>query len=198
MIASHIELSQIENTLMIKKFLASTAFSALLGFIPTAQAANTMSVYTDFKLEDCLVLQADDFGASFACPGYMGYPLYVAEGDLRFFVSYGFGAKEERAASQTLPAFNTLHTTLEWRLTNVTGDWKPFATILRWFTDSGDGETPVGETLIVTKIEEGNTCHVAYVDAKTIKNANEVAQEWADKAAPDFDCATQEPHVIAE
>lgn len=181
---------------MIKKILASATFAALLGSTPIAQAANTMSVYTDFKLEDCLVLQADDFGASFACPGYMGYPLYVAEGDLRFFVSYGFGAKQEPAASQTLPQFNTLHTTLEWRLTNATGDWKPFATILRWFTEAGDGETPNGQVLVVTKIEEGNTCHVAYIDATLTPNANEIAQDWADNAVADFNCATDEPHLI--
>jgi len=161
-----------------------------------ANAADFNSAYTDLNLNECMVLEADDFGASFACPGYKGYPLYVAEGDLRFFVSYGFGAPDERAASQTLPQFNTIHKTLEWRLTNATGEWKPFATILRWFTQVGDGSEPDGQTLVVTKIEPGNTCHVAYIDAKRTPNANVMARDIADNYAPQVDCETTQPvHV---
>lgn len=165
-----------------------------------AQAARYDSIYTDLNLDDCLVLNADDFGASFACPGYKGYPLWVAEGDLRFFVSYGFGAPDEMAASQTLPAFNTVHSTLEWRLTDASGAWKPFATILRWFTQTGDGTdgVPDGEILVVTKIAPGDTCHTAYIDAKIVPNANELAREWADKAVANFNCATDQPAKLLE
>ena len=38
---------------------------------------------------------------------------------------------EEKAASQTLPPFNHLGEKIEWRLSNVEGGYKPFATILR-------------------------------------------------------------------
>lgn len=158
----------------------------------SAQAMNTDSIYTDLNIDDCLVLQADDFGASFACPGYKGYPVWVAEGDLRFFVSFGFGAPDEIAAGQTLPAFNTVHTTLEWRVTNKTGAWQPFATILRWFSDTGNPETKDFETLIVTKIEPGNTCHVARIDASVTKNANQIARDIADAEAQSFNCATDQ------
>ena len=175
----------------IKPIFMAVAVAAMIA--SPAHAANFDSTYTEINLDDCMVLEADDFGASFACPGYKGYPLYIAEGDLRFFVSYGFGAPDERAASQTLPQFNTINKTLEWRLSNQSGDWKPFATILRWFTQTGDGSEPDGQTLIVTKITPGNTCHIAYIDAKRTPNANIMARDIADNYAAQFDCATTQP-----
>lgn len=181
------------------QFLTRQILPLLLGLMLPSLAfaqAGIQSTYTDVNLDECLVMKADDFGASFACPGYKGYPLYIAEGDLRFFVSYGFGALEERAAEQTLPQFNTLGAKLEWRLSNKSGDFKPFATILRYYTQTGDNATPDGQVLVVTKIEEGNTCHIAYIDAKLTPNANEVARQFADGAAEDFDCETDEIHLV--
>ena len=162
------------------------------------QAGDIDSIYTDLDLNECSVLHADDFGVSFACPGYRGYPLWVAEGDLRMFVSYGFGAPKEKAATQTMPQFNTLGKKIEWRVENQAGVWVPFATILRWHTQVGDGSAPDGETLVVTKLEPGNVCHVAYVDTKILAtpgaNANQIAREWADKVVPGFDCENDEPY----
>lgn len=172
------------------------ALTATLLLGAPAKAANIDSIYTEINLDECLVLNADDFGASYTCPGYKGFPLWVAEGDLRFFVSYGFGAPDELAASQTPPSFNNINSTLEWRLTNSSGDWKPIATILRWFTQIGDSSEPDGEILIVTKLEPGNTCHIAYIDAKLTPNANVIARQFADTEAVDFDCATDEAHHV--
>ena len=31
-------------------------------------------------------METSDFGTVWACPGYKGYPVRIAEGDLRFFV----------------------------------------------------------------------------------------------------------------
>lgn len=177
---------------------AYTSMLVALVLASPAYSADIDSAYTDLDLDNCLILQADDFGASFACPGYKGMPLYIAEGDLRFFVSYGFGAPDEMAASQTLPQFNYVNKTLEWRLSNESGAWKPFATILRWFTQVGDGSEPDGQVLVVTKIEKGNTCHVAYIDAKLTANANEIARQFADNQAPDFDCANNEIFVVPD
>ena len=36
-----------------------------------AQAAFT-SAYTDINLDQCLVLDSDDFGSTWSCPGYKG------------------------------------------------------------------------------------------------------------------------------
>jgi len=174
---------------------ATLALTALLAL--PANAADIQSAYTKIDFDDCLVMDTHEMGAGFACPGWRGMPLYVAEGDLRFFVSYGFGAPEEMAARQTLPAFNRIGTTLEWRLSNRTGPYRPFATILRWITDDPESAAD-GEVLVVTRIEPGNTCHVAYVDAKLVMvpgaSPNEIARTFADEFAPGFDCETDEPH----
>lgn len=160
-------------------------------------AAEFDSVYTKIDFDQCLVLESDELGASFACPGYKGFPLYIAEGDLRLFVSYGFGAPDEMAAHQTLPQFNSLGNTLEWRLSNTSGHAKPVATILRWFTQTGDPNERDGQKLIVTQIVPGNTCHIAYIDALLTKNANEIARQWADRAGT-FNCQTDEPARIPD
>lgn len=164
--------------------------------VPPALGA-TDSAYSDINLDECLILHADDFGAEWACPGYRGYPLWLSEGDLRFFISFGFGAPDEMSASQTLPQFNYLGDKLEWRLTNQTGDFKPFAAIVRYYLDEGTGEdTDKSQLLAVIKIEPGNTCHIGYVDPELVPNANARAREIADSTAPDFDCKNDEPVLI--
>ncbi len=161
---------------------------------PALAADEVESSYTDINLDNCLIMRSDDFSTSWACPGYKGMPTYVAEGDLRFFVSYGFGADDEQAAEQTLPPFNYIGPRVEWRLSNRTGDWRPFATIIRYFVAGGEG-TPEGQVLVVTRIEPDATCHVAYIDALANPNANELARQAADEQARDFDCA-DEPQII--
>ncbi|UXN74462.1 hypothetical protein N8D56_04770 [Devosia sp. A8/3-2] len=36
--------------------------------------------------------------------------------------------------------------------------------------------------LVVTQLAEGQTCHIAYIDALANDNANELARQAADKA----------------
>jgi len=176
------------------KFFVSISIFISLSFGAFAQ--NIKSEYSKLDLNECLLLDADDMGASFACAGYRGFPIYVAEGDLRMFVSYGFGAPNEKAAEQTLPQFNTINETLEWRLLQVNDNWIPFATILRWFLEDGDPATPDGQVLVVTKIEANNTCHIAYVDAQLVANANEIARNFADNESADFNCETDEIYYV--
>lgn len=166
-----------------------TALAVSAGLMLPALATDIDSAYTDVDLADCTILQADDFGASWACPGYRGMPVYVAEGDLRFFVSYGFYAPDKKAARQTLPPFNRMGQKIEWRVTNASGDWLPFATILRFITEKTDGEGNYteGEILVVTKLGEEEVCHTAYIDALANVDANQMARDAADRA-PDFDC----------
>jgi hypothetical protein len=152
------------------------------------------SAYTDINLDQCLLLNADDFGASWACPGYRGYPLRIAEGDLRFLIGYGFNINDEPVGPQTLPPFNTLGPRMEWRLSNATGRFFPIATIVRYRLDKSE-EREAGEVLVVTQLVEGNTCHIAYVDARANSNANELARAAAD-ASGDFDCTSDEVEII--
>lgn len=170
------------------------ALLALLALAAPAQAAFT-STYTDLNLDECLVLDADDFGASWACPGYKGYPLMVSEGDLRFSLIYGFGAR--MADGQTLPPFNRVGDRLEWRLSNDLGRWMPVATIVRYHTADPETGEDKGQVLVVTQLAEGNSCHIAYVDALANEDANELARQAADGAG-EFDCASDEVEIIGE
>jgi hypothetical protein len=169
---------------------------AMLGAAPALAQSGFESAYTDLNLDDCLVISSDDFGSVWACPGYKGYPLRVAEGDLRFFLSYGFGAEDEPAAEQTAPPFNTLGPKIEWRLSNASGRFMPIATIVRYLTEKEGGEGQ-GQVLAVTQLVPGATCHIAYIDATANSNANEMARQAADEKAGSHDCA-EEPEIIGE
>ncbi len=180
------------------RFALVAAAATLAMTLPALAQSGFTSAYTDLDLDGCLVLEADDFGASWACPGYKGYPLLVREGDLRFSLAYGFEAEaNSQHGTQTLPPFNRLGEKLEWRLSNASGRWLPIATIVRYHTaDPGTGEDK-GQVLVVSQIAEGNTCHIAYVDALANDGANELARDAADRAG-NFDCANDTPEVIGE
>lgn len=172
---------------------ALAGLATLAAAMPAAAGFN--SAYTDINLDQCLVLDADDFGVRWACPGYKGYPLMVEEGDLRFSLAYGFNVDKNQAGAQTLPPFNTLGPKLEWRLSNASGRWLPIATIVRYHTADPETGEDKGQVLVVTQMEEGNSCHIAYIDALANTDANELARAAADKAGS-FDCLTDEVETI--
>jgi len=165
--------------------LASPAFAQLF-----------VSSYTALKFEDCTVMTTDDFGSTWACPGLKGLPVMVRESKLSFRVSYGLTSTTEKAAEQTLPVENRLGEEIEWRVSNAEGSYKPFATILTFFTKP-EGDAATGEVLVVTKVSPGATCHVAYIDALANADAEQLAQKAADEKAKDFDCAS-DPEIIGE
>ncbi|MEJ8574813.1 hypothetical protein [Microbaculum marinum] len=130
---------------------------------------------------------------AWSCPGLNDIPVWVAEGDLRYLVSFGKDARRQVAASQTLPPFNRINDTIEWRLG---ADGRPYATILRWFTEFDDGRQ--GQVLVVTRTGQGGTCHVAYVDALANSDANELARQAADGLSPGFDCRSATPVIFGK
>lgn len=169
--------------------LAGTAIGA-------ASAQEAQSVYTDVDFEQCTLINSDEMGGTFACPGYKGIPVMIGEGDLRMFVSFGLTSTTEPAAQQTLPPFNHLGPRIEWRRRpNEDGTLVPFATILRWYTQREEGEFE-GQVLVVTQLKPGATCHIAYVDAVANKDANDKARKAADELAGDFACGDRMPQVI--
>lgn len=176
--------------------LALVVLATAFPLVPEAAAESIASDYTKVRLEACRQIAAADteegtFGGAWQCPGYKGQPVYVAEGDLRMFVSFGPAAADEPAAGQTLPNFNTVNETLEWRLR----DGVPFATILRWFP-SVDDSGKTGSVLIVTQLlPGGGTCQIARIDAQANKNANVLARQAADSMAGSFDCSNP-PAII--
>ena len=82
--------------------LAST-----LGSGPAA-ANPVKSLYTTVDLKVCRQVKRHRDGGAWRCEGLGGLPVYVAEGDLRQFVSVGADAQKRRAATQTLGAFNSI------------------------------------------------------------------------------------------
>jgi hypothetical protein len=169
-----------------------TLLLTAIAFAAPAVAAENSSAYTKIILDQCREQPPDPDdplqSGVWWCEGYAGMPVRVTEGDLRFLISYGADAANEIAAGQTLPAFNTIGDTLEWRLApGGDGAQHPFATILRFFTDSGDGQK--GQYLVVTKLGgPGQVCHVGYVNALLNQDANVIARDVADNAAPGFVC----------
>lgn len=170
-----------------------------------AQAPGTWhSQYTPLELSQCQTAPAlpdwQDMSV-LACPGLKGHVVRVAEGDSRFFISYGPSAAQaaqEPATLQTLMPFNQPGKTVEWLLApapsasgaGAAAPLVPVATILRWHLDTAEatGEKQDGQVLVVTRIAPGQTCQVAHIDARANPDANTLAREAAQRLVPDFDC----------
>ncbi len=155
-------------------------------------AANPLrSLYTTIELSSCIVLKRHRDGTAWRCKGLAGYPVYVAEGDLRMFVSLGKAPEKRKAARQTLKPFNSIfarnsrRATLEWRFTRPGGRTVPYAGILRYFIDT-DGKH--AEALVVLRITPVETCQVAVIDALATRDAIALARRIADGPARNFDC----------
>ena len=153
----------------------------------------TRSTYTTIDLKACKVLKKGADGAAWLCRGMADYPVYVATGDERFFVSAGPAPQKRRAAQQTLKAFNSLfpaaatRATIEWRVQGKGKHAVPYATILRYYT-ARDGAK--GQVLVVSKVAADQSCQVAMIDAMANADAIERARKIADETALQFDCST--------
>ncbi len=171
------------------KLLAALILAASVASAPAIQQVK--SLYTAIDLKACKTVAVHDHGAAWLCDGLEGYPVYIAEGDLRIYLSVGPRAGETRAAKQTLSSFNTLfednssRTTVEWRFIIRDGRTVPYATIVRYFTDTGSER---GEVLVVMRVTETEACHVAYIDALANADAIVLARQVADRKARAFRC----------
>ena len=167
-----------------------------LGHAPAA-ANPVKSLYTTIQLKACKHIKRHRDGGAWLCDGLAGLPVYVAEGDLRQFLSVGADAPKRRAATQTLGAFNSIfengsdRATIEWRFDRRGERQIPYAIIVRFHT-AQDGRK--GDVLVVSKVGAAETCHVAYVDALANSDAITLARFVADKQAKTFDCRN-EPHT---
>ncbi len=152
--------------------------------------AGNDSAYTDFNPEKCREIEPGsapgegEFSPTYECRGYKGVAVTFAEGDLRALVAYGRDGRNHCAFRQTFSGFNSVGNKIEWRLK---GD-KAIATILRWKVsyDPDDG-SKTKDWLVVTKVDERQSCHVGYVEG-SYPNANEKARWLADTAAEVFSC----------
>ena len=174
---------------------------------PALTSVPATNVYTTLDLKACKRITSDKDGGRWQCDGPKGYEVQFAEGDLRQFIGYGAKAREQRAAKQTLGPFNSIfkdntdRATVQWRGVTTGGKFVPFATIVRYHTDTGDdgsGKRQRSQVLVVTKLGSANgveACHVATIDAIVNKDANALATRTADEMARDFDCR-KDPAVI--
>ena len=164
-------------------------FAALLTLlvIPSAAFAANTSVYTKYNLDKCPKLDvgnADEGDSgSWLCKGYGNLKIYFAEGDLRQFVAFGKSPKQHCAAEQTFSGFNSANNTIEWRLNKGNA----IAAIQRWTVSFDPEDSAKTKTwLVVTRIEPGNSCHMAVVEG-AFPNANIKAREIADSLAEKFE-----------
>lgn len=151
----------------------------------------TRGVVTAIDLKACKVLKKHADGNSWICKGLGATPVYVAEGDLRFFVSAGQAPEKRRAAQQTLKPFNTLfpgktaRASIEWRVTGSGSARAPYATIIRYHTMRDEQR---GEVLVVSKVSAVESCQMVAIDALATPNAMELARAVADERAATFSC----------
>jgi hypothetical protein len=164
-----------------------------LGHAPAA-ASPVKSLYTTVDLKACKQIKRHRDGGAWLCDGLAGLPVYVAEGDLRQFLSVGEGAQTRRAATQTLGPFNSIfekgsdRATIEWRFSRRGERQIPYAIIVRFHT-SHEGRK--GDVLVVSKVSASETCHVAYIDALANRDAITLARFVADNRAKTFDCSNE-------
>ena len=79
------------------------------------------------------------------------------------------------------------------------GKTRPFATVLGWNVRiAGDEDRPgsTGRDLVVTRLNPGGVCQVGFINARTNRNANELAQQLADTKARSFQCGEDKPNWV--
>ena len=182
---------------MVRSRLVSTMIWAGVALVlaeAPAAANRVKSLYTTIDLKSCKQVKRHPDGGAWLCNGLAGLPIYVAEGDLRQFLSVGADPETRRAATQTLGAFNSIfergsdRATIEWRFDRRGERQIPYAAIVRFHT-SREGKR--GDVLVILKVSPGETCHVAHIDALANQDAITLARFVADKQAKDFDCRNE-------
>ena len=168
------------------------ALIALTLAIP-AQAETAKSTFTKIDLKKCKQIKKPDgfvFEGAWTCKGVKGYEFIYSGMDLRATIGFGPKAETQCAASQSFGHFNSPGDTIEWRMAKG----KPYATILRWFTDNGEADSKQN-WLVITKIDGNEACRTAIVDTQ-FPNANVVARQKADQSAS-FNCSKDLPELIS-
>ncbi|WP_291843356.1 hypothetical protein [Maricaulis sp.] len=186
----------------MKRMSLAAGLAAGVGLGAIAMAQDAVYTYTDER-GSCSgqLLTSEDERASYvqACDGVGGWTWYSVSGE--HGQSSRFSDRQDPDVGGQyggyIGNFGEYHTVIEWRV-GLAG--APYATIHRYVSatfETGDAERQ--ETLIVTTLRSGETptsCHVGYVDATAVPNANAIAREMADRLAPDFDCARGEIWVV--
>lgn len=183
------------------RLLIALSLVFFIGAQPLRADERGNSSFVKLDLDKCSIIDEDDESQSVTrhCNKLMFLlDLYVAEGDLRYYVGYGTNGLKQRSFQQTLAPFNTIHDVLELRIRPDGMVLAPYAAILRYFTAPGDEnpDAPQGQVLVVTKLQNGEACHMAYIDALANADANELARNAADSLVDSFDCENDQPKIV--
>lgn len=185
--------------------MAVLAGSAVAIAVVDAAQHPPSSLYTSIALDTCKpqasgggaeknTADAPAPGKEWLCAALM--PVFAMRRDGRFYLAIGANPRAHRAARQTLDVPNSpvdpksKRITIEWRIKTRAAGQRPYASIIRYFTKQ-DGRA--AEVLVVAKIDDGQSCHVAYVDAGANEDAIVLARSAADETVPGFDCADGQP-----
>ncbi len=185
---------------MIKFPIAVLATLALLpvGNEVSAKEANS-SIYERFVFKKCPIIEQEERASIHRCKMKKGPDLvfvYHEHGIITYLEPaysekrYGEDGFFQRADSGHFGEFFTNkkgQTTVEWRVRQVKGKWKPFAAIYR--TNYGAAGN-AGQRLEVISFDEDYTCLAGFVEA-SVKNHNVRARELADDALETSVCAAK-------
>lgn len=186
----------------MKRMSLAAILASGLGLGAIAMAQDAVYTYTDER-GSCTgqELMSEDERPSYiqSCDGVGDWTWYSVSGEhgqsSRFSDRQGPDIRGQYGGY--VGNFGQYHTVIEWRV-SLAGT--PYATIHRYISatfETGDAERQ--ETLIVTALRAGETptsCHIGYVDASAVPNANAIAREMADRLAADFDCGSGEIWVV--
>lgn len=153
------------------------------------EPARFTSDYRTLDFGDCTVTRQATEGQSvdYRCPGRGDVPVLLHDGDGR----YDLDAGVRNGQFQSIGAFNSIGTTIEWRL----DEGRPVAVIFR--LNDATMEDHGRSVLAVEKVGTSQSpgCRIAQIAGET-PDANAEARRIADRRAPGFDCGTDEMQVI--
>lgn len=191
------------------KILYAMAAACFLAAPVAAKAP--FSAYTRTDGEDCRTLEEiEDQGYYFyaVCPGYDGWVLHLDGGEHGQRSTFRTNAEpipdDLRPTVFNYPYtrgnFGDFHTVVEWRTEDEGGP--AYAVIHRYYaslpSDDGANWSRIS-TLTVSALRTeaaGGTCMVAHIEADTVSQANQIAQDAADRFAPAFSCGTDRALLV--
>lgn len=182
---------------MITRLLTAAGIAALIAGSTSAQEFE--STYTRID-EGCTVTEHEDEPVwDTVCPGFQGWEVVIVTGEHGSAEAYrtARGYTSEYINPPMLGLFGHYGDVIEWR---HDADGLPFATIHRYFNDTPEMMDPdnAGEwqTLVVAAlnaIDPQIACPVAFIDASSLPNANEIARQAADHLARGWNCRNDAP-----
>lgn len=153
------------------------------------EPARFTSDYSTLDFDDCTVTReaAEGHSVDYRCPGRAGLPLLLHDGDGRYDLDAGVRNDE----FQSIGAFNSIGTTIEWRL----DEGRPIAVIFR--LNDATMEDRGRSVLAVEKVGTAQSpgCRIAQIAGDT-PDLNARARSIADERAVEFDCSADRMQVV--